>query len=96
VSRANDLALTWTPIETPLSLEQVGFELVQGSSRLECRFTSSSNAGTVPADALLQFSSGSAQFRTFSVHAAQTSSDSSATTFAVERAATSGTLSLTD
>jgi hypothetical protein len=92
--RANDLSLAWTQLSTPLSLEQVGFELTQGSSRLECRFTSSTNAGTVPADALLQFKSGAATFRMFSVHAAQGNSDMGATTFAVQRAAAAGTLHL--
>jgi hypothetical protein len=92
--RSNDLSLAWTQLATPLSLEQVGFELTQGSSRLECRFTSSTNAGTVPADALLQFKSGPAQFRMFSVHAAQGNSDMGATTFAVQRAAAAGTLHL--
>lgn len=86
--RANDVSLAWTTLQPPLSLEQVGFELVQGPKRLECRFSSSASTGTVPADALLQFASGSAQFRMFSVHAAQTSGGMSPTTFAVQRTAT--------
>ncbi|HEY1957571.1 MAG TPA: hypothetical protein VGH28_18255 [Polyangiaceae bacterium] len=103
LSRASDLALAWTTLEAPLSLEQVGFELVQSPKRLECRFSSSATSGTVPADALLQFASGSAQFRMFSVHASQTSGGFGPTTFAVMRAATfsdgpavAGMLTLTD
>ncbi len=85
--RANDVALSWTLLETPLSLEQVGFELVQGVQRLECRFPASAAAGTVPADALLEFASGSAQFRMFSLHASLASSDNTTPTFIVSRQA---------
>jgi hypothetical protein len=86
--RASDVALSWTPLETPLSLEQVGFELVQGSQRLECRFTASANTGTVPADALLEFTAGTAQFRMFSLHASLPSgTDDTTPTFIVMRQA---------
>jgi hypothetical protein len=98
--RANDAPLAWTPLEPPLSLEQVGFELIQGPKRLECRFTSSDNAGIVPADALLDFAAGTAQFRMFSVHVGATDGIQS-TAFVVMRQATfsdgpavSGTLTL--
>jgi len=99
--RANDAALAWTPLEPPLSLEQVGFELVQGTKRLECAFSSSANAGIVPADALLDFAAGSAQFRMFSLHAGSANDGIQSTAFVVMRQATfsdgpavSGTLTL--
>jgi hypothetical protein len=90
LSRASDVALAWTPLEPPLSLEQVGLELVQGTQRLECRFQASANAGTIPADALLALAAGSAQFRMYSLHASPSSGGvvSPATSFVVLRQAT--------
>ncbi len=101
LQRSDDAPLSWTPLTTPLSLEQVGFDLVQGSKRLSCRFTSSDQAGVVPADALLELASGPAQFRMYSLHADQTSAEDGTTSFIVTRQATfsdgpavSGTLTL--
>ena len=100
LSRANDATLAWTPVATPLSLEQVEIDLVQGAKKISCRFTSSDQTGVVPADALLELSTGAAQFQMYSVHSAATS-DETATTFNVTRQATfadstsvSGTLTL--
>jgi hypothetical protein len=68
ISRAADSSLHWTVSGTPLALEQVVVQLVQGENSITCAFDASAGSGVVPADALLQLQSGSTSFAVYARH----------------------------
>jgi hypothetical protein len=68
LSRSVDTELAWTTSGTPLELEQVVVQLVQGKASVTCSYPTSAGAGTIPSDALLQLGSGVTSYGVYAQH----------------------------
>jgi hypothetical protein len=71
--RASDAPVAWTVAGTPMTLEHVVVLLTQGQTQVACSFDASTGSGVIPADALLQLTTGTATYGVYSEHDGQTS-----------------------
>ncbi len=76
LARTGDVQLTWTTDGTPLDLEQVVVELVQGEDSVTCSYPISAGAGTIPADALLELAPGATTYGIYAQHQYEDDGDS--------------------
>ncbi len=76
LARTGDVQLTWTTDGTPLDLEQVVVELVQGENSVTCSYPTSAGAGTIPADALLELAPGATTYGVYAQHQYEDDGDS--------------------